>query len=128
MQSMEQTLYLNVNSISHSHDGATFTNMDRGQSKNCGLYYGHGIMVTYIDGFEYYWNDNYMYTYMEQFITGIVWLYSTLSTILLVWIIYLFTIREWLDWRRIKMGKSVYDFNMILRTNKIKNTIQKKNK
>lgn len=83
-------------------------------------------MDTWINCLKHYWNNNYIDADMEQFITGIVWFYSTLSTILWLWIIYLFTIREWLDWRRIKIGKHDYDFNGIPRTSKIKNTIRKK--
>ena len=61
-------------------------------------------------------------------INNISYVYYTISLVLWLWIIYLFTVREFLDWHRISKNKKDYDFNSVTRTNKIKNTIQKKNK
>jgi len=49
----------------------------------------------------------------------IVWIYSTVSTILIMWTIYLFTIREWLDRFSVHKMNKPYDMNGITRWKKL---------
>jgi hypothetical protein len=57
---------------------------------------------------------------MKQIIDIVVWFYSSISTILFLWTLYLFTLREWLDRRIVMKNKSYYDYNGICRIDKLK--------
>lgn len=54
---------------------------------------------------------------MNTIIMSLVWCTSCLVGLLMVWCVYLFTIREWLDRRMVRMGKAPYDGNGLRRWN-----------
>lgn len=99
--------------------------MDRRWSKNNrqSIRYSLGYIWYYYFKYNYYWNN--FLDIIAKLLNPIVWFYSISSIILWLWVLYLFTIREWLDWNRIKKNKPIYDSNGIPRIIKMRNIINK---
>ena len=81
-------------------------------------------MVNWIDCVEHRTNWNDTMDDIGQIVKIVVWFYSMSSIILWLWIAYLFTIREWMDWRRVRIGKPDYDLNGVPRMEQIRNVVR----
>ena len=81
-------------------------------------------MVGWINRIEYgvNWYDNLGITF--KVIHIIVWFHSIVTILMCLWIAYVFTVREWMDWRRVRMGKPDYDMNGISRMKRIRNVVR----